>query len=252
MGKKGFIDPTESASWSNKAFLFDLELDALNDAGRLVGRWKDTGLARQLGRRTLEVAIHQAIGAAEVRDLPDFKMQWGEGIRLATNGAKHIDEFIKFLGGRGTDPAATKAEDIAFPLNRQVRMDLYRDDARSHFNLEIEESRQEALRRAQALLDARSAALGYAAFAAENLVSLSGGKNPGEPEKLAFAETWSEAWLALTGRPAGRGSARNPFARLVTQAWEDACGEPDASFTRAIKQMEQAQLSPSTNLPTWA
>ncbi|MBN9347696.1 MAG: hypothetical protein J0I48_16115 [Devosia sp.] len=203
-------------------------------------RFKRAVPAIAFGRRSIEVAIHRAMTAAEQREFKAIAAEWESLSAFAGDAAKATKKLLtelrydKLVGSPSITPILGFLENRD-PIGR----------------IDYDETRASAQIKADALVMAL-AVLSDIAHQSEQMGARVRSKsdNPGEPEKNAFVQSMAEAWVFLTGRLPGTGSARNPFMDFALGAWQDAGGDPDAPMRNAVKLARQNTVL-SDSPPDW-
>jgi hypothetical protein len=159
-----------------------------------------------IGRRTLEVAIREAVSQEELHPRRgDWEPEW---TRIA-NAAQDANAALAGLF-RAIDPIGKDAE---------------------HFVRFIRQSRAGGVGASKAMRDARllvAAKQIIGKLRADTLARRDAlvalyPHSPQDHQKQAFVRVWAEGWVFLTGEMPGKNldPSKNPFLRVVEAAWMD-------------------------------
>jgi hypothetical protein len=237
-----FIDPYKIGKQSD-VLKVDQYIQYLVTAGLLADRWRDEYDPKWFARRALEVSIQSALEASEVRDLQLIIDKCSDIQKKTKSALASIDEFVASISE--SQPNGEYSSILNYPVEHLLR--VYR-----RRGVPYDDISEEITAELAALSKARKFIEDYHDLASFNRWAMSSNRqNPGEPEKHSFAMVWSEAWYCLVGKRPGKGTERNPFLRLLADAWEDACGEIDASFVSALRNGVAKKTCWPDTLPKW-
>lgn len=171
------------------------------------------------GRRTLDISIHQGIGASEELLKGVWRDEWVEAEKLAQSALTALSALLKSMIGDARPPTSTS---LLPPLRHMA----ISSRAEREQKPQLESAMKEAQTNAETLINAAALLREMTAFSIKKGDHLAGRGNPGDPVKAAFVFAMAQGWLTLTGAIPGTNTTMidNPFMRFAAAGWADAGG----------------------------
>jgi hypothetical protein len=207
-------------------------------------RWQhDPRGAMAFGRRTLEIAAHEAASAAAVDTGSDIKA-WAQAAQLAFAAQNAIDSFIEHALGAFDEPISADENPVlvrkrlAQPLAVVRRIAATRKGQKVSIPQTSEHGRMDAW-----ILGEASALLQWVAdeYREKRGAIASRHQNEGNPQKLIFVRRMMEGWIFLTGSIPSSGNRH--FAEFVRAGWADVNNE-EPDWIHSIRRV-RAEFEPN-------
>lgn len=221
-------------------------IDAHLAAAPALSAW-DREAKKQVGRRTIEVALMRCEDAASELQLSVHREDWKRVAAASATAHRAIAALGTALSGE-TGSATPRG---LLPPFKQMAAHVTQQKENS-----VDGKRQWALTRplwavqkAAQFCEAEKLVAEIHHYLAARAHEIKHDKNLGEVAKVAFVFTMAELWMFMSGKRPGSGPNRNPFLRLVADAWEDVGGGPDESFAQALRQTLKRLTNESVESP---
>lgn len=224
----------------------DLQIDdSLHILEKLAtSRWKSNPInLKTFVRRTLEVAIRQAM-TAEQEFKAEIIADWRKAGILSKAAAKStkqasisLKKLIGYLSGIQNDPDLSEDSQKAFSvvdvLSRPISHMLARDARTAGKPISPQSAAEIGKKDAVCISNALDALIWFEAHCKHMSREVAKTyRNPGAPQKRAFALAMIEGWITLTHKKPSYNNAK--FVQFVENGWSDV-SSIETDWTQAIK-----------------
>ena len=210
---------------------------------RILTRWRNKpDEAQLLGRKILEAAWQAAkLVQASIDDKP--KKDWQQ---LSTNAVKSLTAIARLLNALQAI-SSLKRRSPSLDALKSIENSIF--DSISFFHLRTSGLHGRRLKHDELRNLSQLDTLCVNRFRELLNLMVSEGdkqssilevseKNPGHPEKRAFAQYFMEGWFVLTGKLPSTSNTR--FVDFLTTAWSDVCKE-ETDWTQAMRSLSEAK-----------